>query len=171
MFVGRVLGGVAIILPFWYVFVNLVFAFSLGQDPNFDLGDNYIVTHRLLYYRSKAEAGYYIEERVIDDPIVEFAFSGPWLVGKTNNGLFAIQRKTQELHYPLAKDQLQTVTGLDTSSLDMETDFGPYVIARPEALAAKDAATRFCWVLLFIVPAAFGFAPYLWRYMLTRRKK
>ena len=162
MFIVRVFCGVAVVLAFWYVFVNLVFVFSIGQDPNFDLGDNYIASHRLIYRRS---ATYYIEERVIDEAVTEFAFSGPWLVGKTKNG------KTHEVHYPLSKDQLQTVTGIDTSSLDMETDFGPYVIARPEALAAKAAATRFCWVLLFVVPTALGFAPYLWRHMVGRSKK
>jgi hypothetical protein len=165
MFVLRVLAGVAIVLPFWYLFVNFVFTMALAPDPEFDLGDNYIMIHRHVYYvpAKGAERYYYMSERVVAEKVREFALSDPWLLGTTERGWFAIQKKLRQVHYPLSKEESQSITGLNVSSVDMETNPWSYVIASPEALAAKNRANRFCWVTIFVVPIAFGFAPHILR--------
>jgi hypothetical protein len=172
MFILRIACGVGVVLLMWQPLVNITFQVAAGQDPDFHLGGNYIMTHRLIYYAySQVGAEFHDLDRIIDQPVSEFAFSDPWLVGKTKEGWFAIQKQTHAVHYPVVTDQLETITGLTLSSLRMEKDPWPYVIKRPKAVAAKAAATRFCWVLLFVVPTAFGLTPYSWRYILNRRKK
>jgi hypothetical protein len=165
MFVLRVLAGVAVVLPFWYLFVNFVFAMALAPDPEFDFGDNYIMVHRHVYYvpAKGAERYWHMSERVVAEKVREFALSQPWLLGTTERGWFAVQKKLRQVHYPLSKEELQSITGLNVSSLGMETNPWSYVIASPEALAAKNTANRFCWVAIFAVPIAFGFAPHILR--------
>ncbi|MHC4110691.1 MAG: hypothetical protein ACYSUY_06435 [Planctomycetota bacterium] len=159
-FILRFLCGVALVLLFWWFFPKVVFAFAVGQDPTFDMGDNYIMVHRQVYYTSPEEMEDYPSGRnIIAEQVHKFAFSGPWFVGNTEKGWFAIQKKIHDVYYPLSKDELQSITGLDISLMKMETNIIPYVIARPEALAAKAKANRFCCILLVVVPLVLGFLP------------
>jgi len=128
--------------------------------------------HSYVYYLpEKKKENLYIAKRVIAEKVHKFAFGGPWLIGTTGKGWFAIQKNRRDVHYPISKSQLQTITGLDISSVRMEKDPWPYVIARPQAFAAKNRANRFCWILVFVVPITLGFAPYVWRRLRARSKR
>ncbi|MGB2807300.1 MAG: hypothetical protein WBC22_06145 [Sedimentisphaerales bacterium] len=160
-FILRLLIGVAIVLLIWYLLVNIAFVFGQGQDPEFDFGDNYTMSHLRIYYSSPEEREYYpIGRNIIGEQVRKFALSNPWFIGYTEKGWFAIQKKLHEVHYPISKEKLHNITGLNLSSINMERNPGPYLIVRPQALAAKAKANRFCWILLFVVPLIFGFAPY-----------
>ncbi|HUT29447.1 MAG TPA: hypothetical protein VMX13_06625 [Sedimentisphaerales bacterium] len=150
-----------VVLIIWNPVVNFTFIIAQGQDPSFDLGDDYEMCgpgRTIIRWRSRDNFEW--DGIIHPEATLEFALKGPWIIGRTEKGWFAIQKKSHEVHYPVPKDQLETVTGLDTSSLDMETDPWPYLIARPEALAAKAKANRLCWVMVFVVPLLLGFGPY-----------
>lgn len=163
MFILRCLCGAALVLLIWNPLVNIVFAFAQGPDPLFDLGNGYKMWYRpppgssggIVYWPSKDEPF----EHIISKTVLEFALSGPWIIGTTENGWFGIHKESHQIHYPCSKEQLQSITALEISSIDMETDPMPYLIVRPKAVAAKDKARRICWILLFVVPLVFGFAP------------
>lgn len=159
----RLIVGVVVVLVIWRPLRNIAFTFAQGQDWAFDLGDSYELAGpglHIIYWPSE-ERENVGPEKVIPGPVVEFALSGPWIIGRTGDEWFAVNKRTHQVHYPRTKEQLQTITGLDISSIKMETDPMPYLIVRPQALAAKASANRFCWVLLFVVPAFLGFAPYV----------
>lgn len=164
--------GLCAVLLIWSPVVNAAFGLAQGQDPSFDLGDDYEMwgpARTIIHWQSRDNFEW---DRIIHpEATLEFALQGPWIIGRTETGWFAIQKKSHQVHYPVSKDHLATVTGLDISSLDMETDPWPYVIARPEALAAKAKANRLCWVLLFVVPVIFGLAPYACKRIAKRTKK
>jgi hypothetical protein len=153
--------GLCLVLIIWNPVVNATFVIAQGQDPSFDLGDNYEMcgpARTIIYWRSRENFEW---NRIIHpEATLEFALQGPWIIGRTEKGWFAIQKKRHEVHYPISIDQLEIVTRLETSSLDMETDPWPYLIARLEALAAKAKANRLCWVMLFVVPLLLGFGFY-----------
>ena len=162
-FILRLSVGIVLILLIWKPFVNITFAFAQGPDPLFDLGNGYKVWYRpplgssggIVYWPSKDEPF----KHIISKTVLEFALSGPWIIGTTENGWFGIHKESHQVHYPCSKEQLQSITALEISSIDMETDPTPYLIVRPKALAAKAKANGLCWVLLFLVPLCFGFAP------------
>jgi hypothetical protein len=164
--------GLCLVLLIWNPVVNATFELAQGQDPSFDLGDDYEMwgpARTIIRWRSRDNFEW---DRIIHpEATLEFALQGPWIIGRTEKGWFAIQKKNHEVHYPVSKDQLETVTGLNISSSDMETDPWPYLIARPEALAAKAKANRLCWVLLIVVPLASAFAPYAWKRIAKGRRK
>jgi hypothetical protein len=164
--------GLCLVLLIWNPVVSATFELAQGQDPSFDLGDDYEMCgpgRTIIYWRSREN---FERDRIIHpEATLEFALQGPWIIGRTEKGWFAIQKKNHEVHYPVSKDQLETVTGLDISSSDMETDPWPYLIARPEALAAKAKANRLCWVLLIVVPLISGFAPYAWNRIANSTRK
>lgn len=163
MFMLRALIGVSLILLIWKPIVNIAFAFAQGPDPRFDLGASYELWYRppwgssggIVYWPSEEEP----PEHIIGQPILEFALSGPWIIGKTEKGWFAINKESHDVHYPQSEEQVRTATAINVSSAKMETDPMPYLMVRPEALAAKRRATLLCWILLLVVPTALAFGP------------
>jgi hypothetical protein len=163
MIVGRATMGVIAIALIWSPLVNMTFSFAQGPDPRYALGGNYELWYRppwgssggIVYWPSEEEP----PEHMISQPVLEFAMNDPWIIGRTEEGWFGINKESHDVYYPQSKDQLKATTSLDLSLLKMETDPTPYLIVRPEALAAKAKANRLCWVLLFVIPLALGFGP------------
>jgi len=163
MLILRLVVGTVLVLLAWKPIVNIAFVFAQGQDPRFDLGASYELWYRppwgssggIVYWPSEEEP----PQHIIGQAILEFALSGPWIIGKTEKGWFAINKESHDVHYPQSREQVRTATGIDISSAKMQTDPMPYLIVRPKALAAKRRATRLCWILLFIVPTALAFGP------------
>jgi len=168
----RLIVGVVVVLVIWKPLLNVTFTFAQGQDWAFDLGDSYELAGpglHIIYWPSEDRENVG-PEKVIPGPVAEFAFSGPWIIGMTGNEWFAVNKKTHQVHYPRTKEQLQTVTGLDISSIKMETDPMPYLIVRPEAADAKFRTNLFCWILLFVLPTALAFGPYAIRGLVKKKQ-
>lgn len=162
---------VVLILVVWKQVVTSAFMLAQGQDPAFDMGDKYEMMHRRVWYVDvRGRHGEQVQN-VLGERVIEFALTGPWLLGRTQEGWFAIQKKRQQVHYPIPKEEVERTTGLDLSRINMERNPWPYVVARPQAVAAKAAVTRFLWILVFALPAAVGFVPPLVRMVSKRRGK
>ena len=151
--------GVLLVILAWKPLVGVCFWLAQGPDPRYDLGGGYEIfgpsPYVLVYWPLKEEPF----DRIIDEPLLGFALSGSWIIGRTEKGWFSVNKQAQDVNYPQSEAQLRTATGLDISSLKMETDPTPYLMVKPKALAARVAANRLCWVLLFVLPAALGFGP------------
>ena len=66
----RLMCGIGIVIPFWYLLVNFVFVVAVGQDPLFDLGNNYVMKHSYVYYLpEKKKENLYIAKRVIAEKV------------------------------------------------------------------------------------------------------
>jgi len=162
MLILRFTIGLIIVLLIWIPITNFVFVVAQGQDPSFDLGSGYEMRgpKLIITYWPKTERYDSLWQKIIHPgPILEFALRDIWIIGRTEEGWFAINKESHQVHYPRTKEQLHTITGLDISSIKMETDPIPYLIVRPEAQSAKKWANRFCWFLIFLVPLALAFGP------------
>jgi hypothetical protein len=170
-FMVRLCVGIIVVLLIWKPFVTIVFALEQGPDARCDLGGNYEMWGPppwvIVYWPSKD----YAFERIISEPVLEFALAGPWIIGRTEKDWFGIHKDSHQVHYPRSKEQLQTITGLEISSIHMETDPMPYLIVRPRAAAAKTMANRICWGALFVLPTTLAFAPILLRRATERCNK
>jgi hypothetical protein len=164
--------GVCIVLIIWKPLVDTVFVISQGQDPRYDMGDGYEIwgpARNIIYWRSKKD--YQWERIVHPERVLEFALVGPWLLGRTEKGWFAINKKTHDLNYPCSsRNELERITALDISSLHFITHPRPYQIVYPRTERAVANVNRLCWILLFVVPLALAFAPYAWRGVMRRHK-
>jgi len=161
------IGGV-IVLGIWKPLRDVAFWFAQGPDPRYDFGGNYEMWYRppwgsssggIVYWPLKEEPW----EHIISEPLIEFALTGPWIVGRTAKSWFAINKESHDVHKLDSKVKLEAVTGLDLSGVNMETDPTPYLIVKPAALAAKAKSNRLCWILLFLLPLALGFGPVIIR--------
>lgn len=159
----RLVVGIALVLLAWKPIVEIVFTFALGQDPQYGLGGDYELWYRppwgtcggIVFWPSKEEP----PEHIIAEPILEFALSGPWIIGKTEAGWFAINKESHDVHYPRSPEEIRTATDIDISSIKTETDPTPYLIVPQKALAARQRATQLCWILLFVVPTVLALGP------------
>jgi hypothetical protein len=170
----RLVIGAGIVLLIWKPLVGIPFWLMQGTDARCDLGGNYEMWGPppwvIIYWPSIEKKDEYGFERVIDDSVNESALVGPWIIGNTPKGWFAINKESHKVYYPLSKDKLQATTGLDLSSVKMETDPMPYLIVRPQAAAAKYKANLFCWILLFVLPTALAFGPYVIRGLVKKKQ-
>ena len=155
--------GIAVILALWKPIVEIAFTFGLGQEPACDLGDGYelITTVRTIVYWPSSNREQNPFEVVIDQSVEEFSLIDRWIVGRTEHGWFAINKDSHKVHRSKQVDEIESLTHIDLDTVKMETDPWPYLIVKPQALAAKRTATDFCWVLLFVVPVFFASIPIL----------
>lgn len=132
VFIFRLVLGLLILCLFWSTVLDIVFSIVQGQDPSANLGDNYEIqgsADSIIYYESKED---YKWNKVIPERTLEFAIKDHWLIGRTEKGWFAINKKTHEVNYPvIPKEKIQEITELDISSLDFTDDFRPYAIIQP----------------------------------------
>jgi hypothetical protein len=143
--------------------VGVVSAFAQGQDPAFDLGDSYELAGpgmSILYWPSPDRATHGFE-KVIRGPVKEFALKDRWIIGRTVRSWFAIDKESHDVHESKARGEIEAVTHIDFDRVELQTDPTPYLIATPQALAARSAANTACWVLLFVIPAIFACLPVL----------
>ena len=167
MMVGRAAIGVIAIALVWNPLENFAFVVAQGQDPSYDLGSSYELWYRppwgssggIVYWPSKEQPF----EHVISEAVLEFAISGPWIIGRTAESWFGINKKSHDVHKLDSKEKLEAAIGLDLSTVKVETDPKPYLIVKPEALAAKFNANRLCWILLFVLPIGLGLGPFFAR--------
>lgn len=74
MFIFRLFSGIAIALLIRYALVTITFGFAIGQDPRFDMGDNYEMwgpQFSVYYWRSKDKN--HMPQGIIPERVVEFA--------------------------------------------------------------------------------------------------
>ncbi|UCG49797.1 MAG: hypothetical protein JSU94_08435 [Phycisphaerales bacterium] len=170
----RVCIGIGTTLLLWKPIVSVIFAFAQGPDSRFDLGGGYELwgppPRHIIYWPPAADREKVGFERVVESAVREFAIVPPWIIGRAENGWFAINRQTHEADYPLSKEQVQEAIGLALASVKLETDPMPYLIVSPSALAAKARANAFFWVLVFIVPTVLALGAYAIKYFVSASK-
>lgn len=172
-FILRLVIGIVAVLLIWNPLVTLTHRFAQGPDVAFDMGDNYEIwgwPGYVIYWQSKEKFRF---ERIIHpERTLEFALKGPWLVGRSEKGWFAINKKTHKVHYPhSSKDELERIIAFEISSLDFVTDPRTYEVIHPHTRSAVTWANRFCWFLIFVLPLTLGFAPYIWKGLSSITKK
>lgn len=153
--------GVGIVLLAWIPIVEIAFTFGLGQDPAFDFGDGYELSApkmNILHWPSPNRETHGFE-KVVSGPVENFALIDRWILGSTEQGWFAINKESHEVYRTKQKDEIEAATNIDLETVKMETDPWPYVIVKPQALAARKTATDFCWAMLFVIPTIFTAIP------------
>lgn len=166
----RLVIGAGSVLLIWKPLVGLTYTFTRGPGARFDLGDNYEMwgPQLSIYYCPSEDRENYTPESIILGPIIEFALNDSWIIGKTGKGLFCINKKLHDVHYPFSKDELQQITGLDISSMQIITNPKPYEIIEPRTLSAMTQANRLCWILIFVLPTTLAFGPPIVRVLIDK---
>ncbi len=125
----RWLRKVLLCLGLGYCLIFIIFRICQGPGWFFNMGDGYEM-HRwpgsLYYFKYRengVEAPIKHREYPFKERVVAFRIEGPWLVGKTDKGWFAIQKLKHKTYYPLVSEyEVVKITGLNIESFDLVTD-------------------------------------------------
>ena len=112
-----------LVVALGYLLVLLTFQIFQGPERLFDVGDGYIIAEwpgPLWYWPPKE---YPRTINLLDAYVEAFMVADPWLIGRTSNGWFAVEKKKGGIYYPLSSEnQAKKITGIDFSSSDLITE-------------------------------------------------
>jgi hypothetical protein len=87
-----------------YLLILLTFQVFQGPERCFDVGRGYIIAEwpgPLWYWPPKAPKECRGMTNLLDAYIEAFMVADPWLIGRTRNGWFAVDKKAHHIYYPL----------------------------------------------------------------------
>jgi len=130
----------------------VIFLAANGPDPHFDLGSDYEMLFwpgGIIHWQSREEGKF--EEVFGPHRVTAISVDSDWIVGKMDDGFFAICKKSDEVFYPYKTyDQLQSACGLSISRNDL-------TFASPYQYSKKLDYTLLPRVLLTTTPLALVF--------------
>lgn len=107
-----------------YILLIVTYQICQGPDRCLDAGDNYVIGDLPghLYYWPRGKPRSMIG--LLDEKVEGFWVSGTWVVGKTKNYWFAVNKDSHDIYYPLISEtDVKNISGLDFSSTDLMTKF------------------------------------------------
>jgi len=115
------------IMALWSLFSLVGLHAINGIDPGFDLGGDYemcLWPGFIIHWQSREKFEY--EDVAGLYGVTAIGVDSDWIAGKTDDGFFAICKKSDEVFYPYKTyDQLQSACGLSISRNDLTFTF-PY---------------------------------------------
>ena len=115
-----------------YILLNVTYQCVQGPDRVLDAGHDYVVGDLPghLYYWPPGKSHSMIG--LFDEKIEGFLIVDTWIVGKTKNDWFAVEKKGHQIYYPLPSEkEVKKITGLDFSSSELMTRFPKLSVWRP----------------------------------------
>jgi hypothetical protein len=109
------IGILCLFVAMWYLANQFIEPLEIGPNPTFVFSNNFrLVRGDLLYIKDGNEGLDYRQSFPFQEPVNSFYANDDWLIGKTKKCYFAINLKTQEIHYPLdTEDKIAELSNIN----------------------------------------------------------
>lgn len=173
MFSTRLIIGVVIVFLLWNTIISVTFYMYQGPDVChvYDMGNGYELWMPPYFIYCWIPESKFKVELVIDEVVEEFALVYPWIIGKTDKGLFAVNKEKNKVINPVpSTSELEAITGLNVSEINMQTNPEQNkveLLVYPRTRKAIANVKKF----LIVIPVLLAFIPNIWGFLIRRKIK